>query len=971
MNQNKDPRQMRNTKSRVQKQANGKLKTKKPIRLRKEKKKVKDKEPNVFKRVLSSIAIVLLTILLIGFITGTIVVGAFAIYIKNYIDPVIDDFDTISTDQKLSSKIYYMNYTDRENRTGEAVEIEGEALYGSENRIWVSFTEMPTYLYEAFISIEDERFWTHNGVDWKRTLGATYYFFTGGDNYGGSTLTQQLIKNITQEKDIRIQRKLQEIMRALYLDKTKDKTEILELYLNTIYLSQGCYGVQAAANTYFGKDVSELTLVECAALASITQAPTKWDPIQNPENNEFRRKTVLDKMYELGKITYSEYQEARNADLVLAKNNTPNGDSATTDTDEYNTWYTDAVINDIVDRLVEEKGYPENLAFNMIYSGGLKIYTVMDPDIQAALDGVYVNDTEVFQDNRLPGVFKPESSMVIIHPTTGDVLGIAGGRGEKQGNLILNYATMTTRSPGSSIKPVTVYAPALEAGVITYGKVYDDVPVNFDTGKYTDNGGSVTYFYPETGQTITRNTGWPGNLPTVYDGKTNINYAIQVSKNTIAVRVLQDLTCEVAFDFAKNKLQMHSLIEKLQLSNGEWVSDKGLAALALGEMNYGVTNLEITAAYSMFTNKGKYNEPRLYTKVVDSDDNIILDDGCESSVVLSETNASIMTRMLKNVVDYGTATSISLRQRVNVAGKTGTTNADHDRWFIGYTPYLIGGVWYGYAEPDSLSRVNGNPAANIWNKVMTIAHEKYFTEAAETGTPIKTFTYSNEVARTVCRDSGKLLTSVCGKDPRGGRGMVAYYAPGTEPTSYCDCHVLVKYDTKTKAIACSGCPEKDIIEIALINTSSRNFPRQVYVADAQYSCRAVSAELVLSSNQNEPYYATGMGGKFSGITNVGNNPQFNHACYEHIKTPYVEETTTIATVTTALPPDRPKETEPGTTSSGNSQTGTTSPGGPPDKPKETTGAATKPVTTTPETKKPVVTTAASTTGGAETRSQPD
>ena len=890
------------------------------------------KERSLARRILSGIAITLLTILLIMFITGMIVAGAFAYYIKNYIDPVIDDFDTISTDQKLSSKMYYMDYTDRENRVGTAVEIDNETLHGSENRIWVSFTEMPTYLYEAFISIEDERFWTHNGVDWKRTIGATYYFFTGSDSYGGSTITQQLIKNITQEKDVTIQRKLQEIMRALYLDKTKDKTEILELYLNTIYLSQGCYGVQAASRLYFDKDVSELTLVECAALASITQAPTKWDPIQNPENNEFRRKTVLDKMYELGKITHSEWEEARNAELVLARDTEQIPGENPVDPDDYNTWYTDAVIRSIVKRLQEEKGYPENLAYNMVYSGGLKIFTVMDPDIQAALDEVYVNDTDVFQDYMFPGIIKPESSMVIIDPKTGDVLGIAGGRGQKQGNLLLNYATQTTRSPGSSIKPLTVYAPALEEGIITYGKVYDDVPVNFDQGKYYDDGWNITYFYPETGQSITRTTGWPGNLPTVYSGLTNINYAVQVSKNTIALRVLQDLTCEKSFDYAKNKLHLESMLESKQLSNGEVISDKGLVALSMGEMCYGLTNLEITSAYSIFINEGVYNQPRLYYQVLDSDDNVILDDGCESTVVISKTNASIMTRMLKNVVDYGTASSLTLKYRVNVAGKTGTTNSDHDRWFIGYTPYLIGGVWYGFAEPDSLSKVNGNPAANIWDKVMTIAHEKYFTEAANTGTPIKTFEYSNEVARTVCMDSGKYMTAACSKDPRGYRGMIAYYAPGTEPNEFCDTHVLVKYDEKTGAIACSGCPEKDVVEVALLNTSWRNFPRQVEVEDAQWTCRTLPKDAELSSDKNSSYYSMAMGKFFAGVSRTKDKVQYNHACYEHIKNPYVEETTTIPETTKDLPPStKDPDDDPETTSSGNNPSGTTAPGGPPDK----------------------------------------
>ncbi len=833
------------------------------------------------KKVFTTISMVFITILLIGVITGTIVAGAFALYIKEYIDPVIEDFDIISTDQNLSSKIYYMDYTDRENREGTAVELSGERLYGSENRVWASFNEMPTYLYEAFISIEDERFWTHNGVDWKRTLGATFYFFTGGDHYGGSTITQQLIKNITDEKDVRIQRKLQEIMRALYLDKTKDKTEILELYLNTIYLSQGCYGVQAAANVYFNKDVSELTLVECAALASITQAPTKWDPRLNPDNNQYRRGLVLEKMLELGKITQVEYDEAINTELQIYKSTGTAEGEVVNDEKEYNSWYTDAVLKSVLERLISEKNIPKNIAYNMVYSGGLNIYTVMDPEIQSTLEDVY-KDSAVFQ--QLPGVIQPESSMVIIDPKTGDVLGLVGGRGKKMGNLLLNYATDTTRSPGSSIKPLTVYAPAMEEGLINYASVYDDVPVNFDTGKYTYDPSTkkITYVYKETGQMVVRETGWPGNLPTTYDGLVNINYALQVSKNTIAVRVLQDLTCQKSFDFAKNKLHMNSLIEKLQLSNGEWVTDKGLAALALGEMNYGVTNLEITAAYSIFINDGIYNQPRLYTQVTDSEGNVILDDGCKSEVVVSEQTATLMTKMLQNVVSNGTAKSITLKGKVNVAGKTGTTNSDHDRWFIGYTPYLIGGVWYGYAEPDSLSRVKGNPASDIWDEVMTLVHKKYIDEAASGTTSLKTFEdASGIVTETVCKDSGKLITDACKADPRGNRSEICYFTRSTVPTEPCDCHVLVDFDKVTQAIACDECPPENIIQIGLLNITSRNFPIDIRVTDAQYVYRELSEGATPGGWNGIPFYYNDLGGKYAGYSYGYGTKQFNHYCYTH------------------------------------------------------------------------------------------
>lgn len=871
------------------------------------------KKKNVAGKVVSVIFSVLLTIMLIGIITGTIVAGVFAIYIKEHIDPVIEDFDRISTDQNLTTKIYYMDYTDRKNRIGTPVEISAERIHGSENRVWANFGQMPKYLYEAFVSIEDERFWTHKGVDWKRTVGATFYFFTGGDNYGGSTLTQQLIKNITGEDDVRIQRKLQEIMRALNLEKTKDKTEILELYLNTIYLSQGCYGVQAAANTYFNKDVSELSLVECAAIASIVQSPTKWDPIQHPDNNKYRRNIVLDKMYELGKITYSEYEEAKNSELELYKKvdeSTDPGESK----EDYNSWYTDAVIKEVVKRLVEEKGIHKNMAYTMVYSGGLKIYTVMDPRVQETLERIYEDDSYF---PKLPGVIQPDSSMVIIDPETGDVLGLVGGRGKKEGNLLLNYATETTRPPGSSIKPLAVYAPALEEGIINYSTVYDDVPVNFDKYSYDPGSGLITYVDPETGQTVQRvNSGWPQNLPVRYDGLVNINYAIQVSKNTVAVRVLQDLTIAKSFDFLKNKLNMYSLIEAKQKSNGEWISDKGLSALALGQLNYGVTNLEMTSAYSMFINKGVFNQPRFFTEVRDSNDELVLGDSATSTVVLSEQNAAIMTKMLKNVVDYGTATSVSLRKSVNVAGKTGTTSNDYDRWFVGYTPYYIGGVWFGYAEPQTLEKVSGNPASKLWNDVMTELHQSIIADSQATGTPLKTFENSSGVtAQTVCRDSGKLMTEACRADPRGNRAEVGYFSAENRPTQYCDCHVLVDYDKVTNSVACKDCPKDNIIKVGLLKIDTRVFPIDIKVTDAQFTCRDMAEGTVPGSWGGVPYYINMLGGRFSGSSSVAQ--QYNQGCYTHYGKP---QTTTPTTPTDPNNPTTPTTPTDPSTPTGGGQT---------------------------------------------------
>lgn len=828
----------------------------------------------IIKRTVIILLEIIFTLVIIGLISGTIVGIAFALYIKNYIDPNIEDFDIISTEQNLTTKFYYMDYTDRLNRIG--VPVEYQSLYGKENRVWISYLDIPVYLIEAFIAIEDERFWDHQGVDYKRTLGAIFYFFTGGDDYGGSTITQQLIKNLTGENEVRIQRKVQEILRALNLEKQKDKTEILELYLNTISFSQGCYGIQTAAQKYFGKDVGELTLIECAALAAIPNSPTKYDPIQNPDNNSYRRNLVLEKMYELGKITQEEFDEVYKKELTLYQPNEEQDTSASEEV-KYLSWYDEEVITQVVNDLMSEYDMPYQLALQMVYSGGLQIYTLMDPEVQSVLEEVY-EDPENFP--KLKGVIQPQSSMVIIDPGTGDVLGIIGGRGEKNANRILNYATATTRSPGSSIKPLSVYTPAMDAGIINYATVYDDVPVNFDSYTYDKATGLITYVYPETGATISRYTGWPSNLPVVYRGLTTVNSSIERSVNTIAVKILQDCTIARSFDFLKNSLNMHSLIDSKTLTGGTVVTDKGLAALALGEMNYGVTVLEITAAYSVLANKGIYSTPRVYTKVLDSDGKILLNNEPESKVVISEQTSTIMTKMLQNVMSNGTGTSVTLRHKVNVAGKTGTTTNDNDRWFIGYTPYYIGGVWFGYAEPKTLTAVGANPSNVIWDTIMTRLHEKYINEAENDGTPLKTFYEASGIVKaTYCKDSGLLMTDACRADPRGNRAETGYFSEDNVPRTYCTTHVLVDYDSVTKAIACPDCPRENVIKVGLLHVTTRNFPINIAVTDAQYTYRQLDFGVSPGGWYGVPFYINMLGGKYSGFTNV--DRQFNHYCYTH------------------------------------------------------------------------------------------
>ncbi|MEE1356303.1 MAG: transglycosylase domain-containing protein, partial [Clostridia bacterium] len=393
------------------------------------------------------------TILLICIITGIIVGCAFSIYIKNYIDPTIDESLLATGGTSQTTQIYYYNYEDieaRQNRTGDAVELEDQRLYGEQNSLWADYADIPQDLKDAFVAIEDKRFWDHSGVDWIRTGSAVLKFFVGNSSYGGSSITQQLVKNLTSYDDVTIQRKVQEIVCALNLEKTKSKEEILELYLNIIPLSQRCYGVQSAANTYFGKDVSELSLIECVCIASITNAPTRYDPVQNPENNQERRDSILEEMLAQGYITQEEFDSAYDKELTLNLTEV----STTIST---NSWYTDTVIEDVISDLMETYNYTRQVASQKIYSGGLQIYTLMDPEVQNALDEVFCDDSifEKALKKEVSGV-PAESAMVITDPYTGDLLGIVGGRGVKTENRILNLASQSVRASGSSIKPLAV-----------------------------------------------------------------------------------------------------------------------------------------------------------------------------------------------------------------------------------------------------------------------------------------------------------------------------------------------------------------------------------------------------------------------------------------------------------------------------------------------------------------------------------
>ena len=748
------------------------------------------------KKNLRGLTFVLTTILLIGVTTMAICLVAAAAYIKFYISPTIDiDLDDFSLN--LTSFVYYIDPD-----TGEEVRLE--ELHGSENRVWVDYEEIPQQLIDAYVSIEDARFMKHNGVDWTRTIGAAInYVVKIRDNFGGgSTITQQLIKNLTGDDETSVKRKIQEIMRALELEKKYEKEDILEFYLNTIYLGQNANGVKAAATAYFGKELSQLTLEECAALASLPKNPYKYDPLRFPENNKERRQVVLKMMLENEKISQEQFDTAK-----LAEVSTENG-ARIQDTSEQS-YFVDEVIMSVVEDLMEQKGYSKAVASQMVYTGGLKIVTTINPKVQAIVDSVFTNE------ENLPGVLgkdgkMPQASIVVTDPYTGYVVAMYGGRGEKEGKLVLNRATRTKRAPGSSIKPLTVYAPAFEYGVITPNMVMDDAPVNFEI----------------------RDSGWPKNYYNYYRGQTTMMKAVEISNNPIPVRILQELGTDKAFNFAHVNLGLKSLVESRSTTNTKGKTtiktDIDYSPLAMGGLTDGVTVMEMAAAYSAFTNNGIYTEPVVYTKIYDSNGELFLDNTPESHVAMSEKTATYTLEVLKNVVtgSEGTGKQAALKG-IEVGAKTGTTNDDKDRWFVGITPYYSAVVWFGYDTPQAIKGVGStNPALAIWRQVMTPLHD-----------PLENRSFNQSVALKsvgVCADSGFLPTEYCQSDIRGSRVVSIKVASEDMPTKSCPYHVPTQIDGTTGMLSNEFCPIDGLKTIGVLDLK-RSFSRPgVVLSDQSY-----------------------------------------------------------------------------------------------------------------------------------------
>lgn len=695
------------------------------------------------------------------------------------------------------------------------------------NRVYVTIDEIPVDLQHAFVAIEDERFYEHNGIDIQGIIRAGYQaVITGSLSEGASTITQQLLKNNvfegwTSETAVeRIERKIQEQYLATELEKLVSKDWIMENYLNTINLGQNTLGVQAAANRYFGKDVSDLTLSECAVLAAITQNPSAYNPITYPEANAERRAKVLENMLEQGYITEEEYNEALEDDVYtrIAANNSTYVSTSTNVT----SYFVDALTDQVIEDLQEELGYTEAEAYNALYSGGLTIYSTQDPEIQEICDSVmsdssYYDSTEISfsysltiqnedgststyseQDmlewleeekdvddlnysseeaaaadiseyrayilslggtsigESVTYTLQPQASMTIIDQSTGHVVALVGGRGEKTASKTLNRASDTTVQPGSTFKILTAYAAALNEGVLTLASMLNDE--------------EITY---ESGQVI-------GNADGTYHGTVTVRTAIAKSYNVIAIKASREVGLETCYQYALN-FGISTLID-----------EDLVEALPLGGITYGVTNVELAAAYAAIANGGTYNKPVYYTQVVDSEGNVLLDTtDNEGTQVISEETAFLLTSAMEDVVESGTGTKANF-DGMSIAGKTGTTSNTRASWFVGYTPYYTCAVWGGYDDNSTLSSTDFTKY--LWKAAMSQIHEGLEDIGFDQPETI--------VTARICTSSGNLASSACTSV------ITEYFTEDTVPTNYCSSHQYVTICTESGLLAGEYCPSE-------------------------------------------------------------------------------------------------------------------------------------------------------------------
>ena len=784
----------------------------------------------------------ILHMICLGGIIGVIALGVMVSVIYSFSDPELDErFATMDMD--YTSFIYATNPTTGESYVYQSVESS------SGNRIWVSGDEISQNVKNATIAIEDKRFYQHMGVDPIRLVRAVLeYSFayvthrpTSGIG-GGSTLTQQVIKNITGKDDQTPTRKIKEMLQALYIERRYDKDQILEYYLNTVYFGSGANGVAAAAKTYFGKDVSELDPLEAATIIVITKSPTAFDPTLYPERNRTRRINCLWYMYQQGFITQEEFELYRNAEPDLVANRDQPEEEVETTKTVYS-YYTDMVIRDVIADLKAE-GYTEAEANRLVYRGGLQIYACIDPDIQSYLESFFSNednfkykgsekDVITLEDG---SVELPQLAMMVTNPDTGAILAVIGGRGEKEKSFSLNRATHAVRQPGSSIKPLSVYGYAIENDILTLGSAIDDVPVLTDEEGYK----------------------WPVNYNRNYNGMISVFRALSGSLNTPAARALEMVGIAKSYDFMVNTLHFKNLVA---------ADGQSLAPLSVGALTHGVTVREMVTAYSIFACEGIYTYTRSYDRVVSHDGSILLDNAVEREEVFSAETAFLITDILHGAVTSAASAGQANLGDIYTAGKSGTTNEYKDRWFVGYTDDYLAGIWWGYDTPSEL---NNTHHIVMWHDVMLeIHHMKGITESSMDKP-------SDIISCSVCYKSGKLPGPYCSSDPRGSCVQTFYYKRGTEPTETCDVHHQLYVCAESNRIAHEGCPEKVLRTFVDIQ---RSFKCEITVSDGGTVCPRLTEGMVLLVDRKYPCYALPEG-EFPGVSSSSSG-RSNCVCTTH------------------------------------------------------------------------------------------
>lgn len=708
----------------------------------------------------------LATVLLIVIVCGFVFAGMLGDFLQ---DDVLPDAGVNLNDLTLdlNSSIYYVD------RNGQ-IQVQQE-IAADKRRVWVSYEDIPEAMIQATIAVEDHRFYKHQGVDWITTLQACARMFFGDSSVGGSSITQQLVKNTVGSPSVTVQRKLLEIFQATELEKNYNKEQILEYYLNVIFLGQRCYGIRAAARIYYGKEVEKLTPAECASIIGITNSPTYYDPYQNPDNNKERKETILWLMYNQGYLTREEYEEEIARELVLkagidfedqmayCPNNScgykdvistlqHSGNSyycpvcgAETPVDAKSqggiySYHTDTVIIDVAKDLAARDGMEWNdrtmeYYIEVIQSSGYSIYSTMDWEVQQQVEKIY---SDMSQIPSTRGSQDLQSAIVVIDNSTGDIVGIAGGTGEKVSSLGFNRATSSRRQSGSSIKPLSVYAPAFELGIVTPASVIKDLPLVYED-----------------------KTGWPSNDSKWYDYTRTIYQAVTSSINAVCAQTLELIGTDFSYDFSKNKFGLSTLVDSFTDSKGKVHSDNDYAPLSMGSQYHGVTVRDMAEGFAAFANGGVIRKARSYTKVLDRDGNVVLDNTQKSEQIVSQKTVDYMNYCLVNATYNGTGKQGDLFRSMGIttAGKTGTTSSNYDRWFCGFTGYYTAAVWCGFDQPESIKMVNGgNPAAQLFKKVMSPLHK---------GLRNKTLYNSRLMEEiTICLDSGKIATEACENDIR-------------------------------------------------------------------------------------------------------------------------------------------------------------------------------------------------------------